>query len=162
MPAKKTTAEKGPKSKALSAVEAQAQAEIKIGKWIEMMDTTERMSVGTFYDIPREYMEWHFLRCGIRNEPRAEALAALMRDMGYQPAPRGVKMVGFESDGEGGLYLCIPMQVWKLLEDRKQRAKKRLCQNVDAMIQGHAAQLRGMLGSDSEVTVKGGTTMGGR
>lgn len=155
MAASKKNAQAG--SGTLSAADAKVQAEVKMAKWLEVMDQTERMSVGTFYNIPKDFMDWHFMRCGIRNQPRAEALAATMREMGYQTAPKGVRMAGFESDGEGGLYLCIPVQIFYALQERKEKMRKRHGQNIDSMVQGHAAQLRGMMGSGSEVSVKGRT-----
>jgi hypothetical protein len=157
MAEKKNGSTKGKQAPALSATDAKAQAEMKMSAWVEMMDSTERMSVGTFYNIPTEFMEWHFVRCGIRNQPRAEALAATLREMGYQPAPKGVMMSGFESDNEGGLYLCIPVQIYKALQARKKEIKRRTARSVDDMIQGHASQIRNMMGSGSSMEVQGST-----
>ena len=145
-------------SAGLTADEKQAQAEIKLSRWLDVVDQSEQLSIGTFYNMPPEYTNgWMFMRCGLKNQPRTEALAATMREMGYQDAPFGVRMRGFETDGENAVYLCIPEKFYRRIQARKVQARKRQAQRIDSMVRGHAAQIRGMLGSDSQVTVTGST-----
>ena len=66
-------------------------------------------------------------------------------------------MRGFETDGENAVYLCIPEKFYRRIQARKVQARKRQAQRIDSMVRGHAAQIRGMLGSDSQVTVTGST-----
>ena len=129
-----TTKQKAPKVKAkpsttLSAEDARAQSMLKLQSWIEEVDASERMAVGRFYDIPKDYLGggWTFIRAGKRGDHRAELFAEKMRRLGYQNAPRAVKMRGFEDFDRGeGLYLMIPTDVREVIIERKKHAEKRL------------------------------------
>lgn len=147
------------KNVAASAAEAaRAQSVMKMNEWIEQIDMVERQSVGTWYEIPRGYEHWHFVRCGLQNSDRAQALAASLKRMGYQPAPKGVRCVGFEEDGEYGLYLCVPEEVWNMIRARKYNARKSLDDQIKTQM---TAQLGGLnFGPGSSIEVVGKTTSG--
>ena len=142
----------------MSASDAEAQAVMKMQAWIEEVDSAERMQVGTWYDIPDAFKEWRFIRCGLKNSDRARALRSQLMRMGYQDAPKGVRCVGFESDGDGGLYVCVPEQVWMVIKERKTRA----AQNVNDKItrQMNADLGGGRLAGGSTISVTGGTRTG--
>ena len=142
--------------KGVSALEEAANK--RLAEWIDIVDQSERQSIGAWYNVPEEFMGWHFVRGGLRNDPRANALAYMLRQMGYQDAPRGVRMAGFETDSDGGLYLMVPMQVFKAIQGRKRKATKSIGDKVDSQIQRHASAIKGLLGPGSSVTVTGDTT----
>lgn len=142
----------------LSAGDAKAQAVIKMQNWIEQVDSAERMQVGTWYEIPEGFKDWCFIRCGMRNSDRAHALAGQLKRMGYQDAPKGVRCSGFENDGADGLYVCVPAEVWNVLKDRKDRARRSV---ADTITRQMSADLGGgSLGPGSEITVTGKTHTG--
>lgn len=128
----------GGKNKAATAInagaaEAEAKAMLKLNEWIEQYDSADRMSVGQWYGMPDAYASgWVFTRCGQKGAPRAEALAAQLRRMGYQNAPASLRKAGFEaSDGEGGLYLCIPQKAYLMIQERKRSTQARIQQSVE-------------------------------
>ena len=103
------------------------------------------MSVGQWYGMPDDYANgWVFTRCGVRGAPRAEALAAQMKRMGYQNAPRGTKKAGFEAaDGDHGLYLCVPRQAYLMIQKRKRMAQQRMTQSVEQSFLGEMSSIPG-------------------
>jgi len=126
------------KSKAAKAInagasEAEAKAMMKLNEWIEQYDNADRMSVGQWYGMPDEYAQgWTFTRCGQKGAARAEALAAQLRRMGYQNAPASLRKAGFEaSDGDHGLYLCIPTKAYLMIQERKRATQARIQQSVE-------------------------------
>ena len=142
----------------LSAEDMQAAATLKLQAWIEQIDEAERRSVGTWYDLPPGFERWHFVRCGLKTCHRAQMLAGTLREMGYQDAPRGVKCVGFESDQEGAIYLCVPHQIYRLIRDRKKGAQRSVASKVDRHIRGQVANINDQLGGKATVTVEGSTS----
>lgn len=111
----------------LSAEDVEAQSMLRLKGFIEQVDQADRMNPGTWYNLdPAFNRGWHYMRCGVKRDARAEALAANFRRMGYQDAPRGTRCVGFERDGDGGLYLMIPEKAYRVLQDRKRRIAMRI------------------------------------
>mgnify|MGYP003115074531 CR=1 FL=1 len=151
---------KNKKPAELSVADKQAQSVLKMQQWIQSVDNAERRHVGTWYNIPEGFEEWHFVRLGMRGVQNAEALSWQMQQMGYVPAPPGVMCAGFETDGEAGLYLCIPKQAWHVLKERKNRAQSQLDSSVKGALQSAMGGLQTALGPGSEITVTGGTTQG--
>ena len=142
----------------MSAEDAKAQAVLKMREWIEEVDSAERMQVGTWYEVPSGYERWRFVRCGLRKSDRAMALQATLRRMGYQDAPAGVRCAGFESDGANGLYMCVPEEVWRVVQDRKDRATQAIDDRVRKQM---AADLGSVgFGPGSDVRVTGRTVSG--
>ena len=142
----------------LTAAEAEAQAVLKMQNWIEEVDSAERMQVGTWYEIPSEYKTWRFIRCGLKNNDRARALASSLKRMGYSDAPRAVRCSGFESDGDGGLYVCVPEQVWLTIKDRKDRARQSMSDSIQRQMTADIGG--GHLGPGSSIQVTGQTHTG--
>tara|TARA_R100000808_G_scaffold673_1_gene3363 strand:+ start:1328 stop:1795 length:468 start_codon:yes stop_codon:yes gene_type:complete len=128
-----------------SASDAEAKAMLKLNEWFEQYDAADRMSVGQWYGMPDDYANgWVFTRCGVRGAPRAEALAAQMKRMGYQNAPRGTKKAGFEAaDGDHGLYLCVPRQAYLMIQKRKRMAQQRMTQSVEQSFLGEMSSIPG-------------------
>ena len=125
-----------------SASDAEAKAMLKLNEWFEQYDAADRMSVGQWYGMPDDYANgWVFTRCGVRGAPRAEALAAQMKRMGYQNAPRGTKKAGFEADH--GLYLCVPRQAYLMIQKRKRLAQQRMTQSVEQSFLGEMSSIPG-------------------
>lgn len=138
------------KTTAKSAEDAKAQSLLRMQSFIEQMDAAERQSVGTWYNMPHEYSKgWVFIRAGLRSIARAEAFAAQLRQMGYIDAPKGTRCVGFENDGDHGLYLCIPAQGYNRLNERKRRASRTITSQA-----AFASHLRGVQSEGFEVDVK--------
>tara|TARA_R100000995_G_scaffold82303_1_gene56027 strand:- start:1042 stop:1548 length:507 start_codon:yes stop_codon:yes gene_type:complete len=142
----------------MTASDAEAQAVLKMQSWIEEVDSAERMQVGTWYDIPDAYKQWRFIRCGLRNSDRAMALRASLMRMGYQDAPKGVRCCGFESDGDHGLYVCVPEQVWMVIKDRKERARRSMHDTISSQMSADLGG--GILGPGSSIQVTGQTHTG--
>jgi hypothetical protein len=135
------------------AAQAEAQSLLQLNEYFQAHDQAERMSIGSWYGMPDDYAKgWVFTRCGQRGAPRAEALAANMRRMGYQSAPQGLKKVGFESaDGDsGGLYLCIPHQAYRMLHERKRELRKRIERSVGDSWKDEMARIPGATGAVRE------------
>lgn len=146
---------KGAASNTLTAGDAQAQSMLRLNEWIQQVDAAERMSVGTWHNIPPEFTGWVFMRCGLKGQHRAEALAAQMRRMGYVDAPRGTRKAGFETDGEAGLYLCIPKQGYAILKERKRQAKRQVGSTAAAAFKTNISQLNNLGGPvTAEVSAK--------
>ena len=145
-------------SRALTADDAKAQAVIKMQQWIDQVDSAERMQVGTWYEIPDGFKDWRFIRCGMRNSDRARALAGQLKRMGYQDAPKGVRCAGYENDGDGGLYLCVPEDVWRVIKDRKERAKRSVGDTISRQMNADIGG--GALGPGSQISVTGSTRTG--
>jgi hypothetical protein len=118
------SAKKKTPSQTLTAEAAEAQSVLRMNEWITQVDAAERMSVGSWLNIPPQYTGWVFMRCGLRGVDRAEALAASLRRMGYMDAPRGTQCAGFDSDGERGLYLMIPRKGYAMLQERKRGIRR--------------------------------------
>lgn len=142
----------------LSAADAKAQAVLQMQDWIGQVDSAERMQVGTWYEIPDGFKDWRFIRCGLRDSDRARALAGQLKRMGYQDAPRGVRCSGFENDGDGGLYVCVPEEVWNVIKDRKERARRSVADTITRQMNADLGG--GRLGPGSEITVTGKTHTG--
>ena len=142
----------------MSAHEAEAQAVLKMQNWIQEVDSAERMQIGTWYDIPAGYEQWRFIRCGLRSSDRALALRSQLMRMGYQDAPKGIRCSGFEEDGEHGLYVCVPEQVWMAIKDRKERARRNVGDVISSQL--NAALGGGHLAPGSTISVTGGTKQG--
>ena len=153
-------AKKPDASMTMSAEDAKAQAVLKMNEWIETVDSAERMHVGTWFEIPKGYEQWHFIRCGVRNNDRALALASQLKRMGYQDAPKGVRCAGFEGDGVDGLYVCVPNEAWLVLKERKRRASKTVDEQIQESIGGHMSALQSQLGPGSQVSFSGSTRSG--
>ena len=78
--------------------------------------------------------------------------------MGYSDAPRGVRCSGFETDGDGGLYVCVPEQVWMVIKDRKERARRSMHDTISSQMNADLGG--GILGPGSSIQVTGQTHTG--
>ena len=150
----KVATPKTPDSSTLSAEDARAQSVLKLKQWIEEVDASERMAVGRFYDIPKEYQGggWHFIRAGKRSAHTAQVFASKMRRLGYMDAPKTVRMRGFEDYDQGdGLYLMIPTDVRDVIKARKIEAQQRVTQTVKGTFMQGLNDVQMALGNRGDV-----------
>ena len=136
-PKKKTTgpdaASKGratPSGDAFDFEAARAKSVLASNRMIELVETAERMSIGSWYfpnGWPDERLKkWHFVRCGMARAEAALALASKLRQFGYQKAPEGVRCVGFENDGDNILVMCAPQETRMNMRRIKAVEKQRI------------------------------------
>ena len=127
------------------AAQAEAKAMLQLNEWFEQYDAADRLSVGQWYGMPDDFANgWVFTRCGVRGAPRAEALAAQMRRMGYQNAPPSTKKAGFEAaDGDHGLYLCVPRQAYMMIQKRKRAAQKQIVRSAEETFMSEMGSIPG-------------------
>lgn len=167
MPRKKTT---GPDaaSKGLATVSgdtfdfeaARAKSVLASTRMIELVDQAERMSIGSWYfpdGWPDERMKsWHFVRCGTAKAEASLALAAQLRQFGYVKAPRGVRCVGFENQGENMLVMCAPRETRLNMRQAKAIEKARVGRNL----RDSFGDVRAAIGHRGEVQVHGSAGKG--
>lgn len=105
-------------------VDAMMKASVEtFDKYQRMLTDVERSMIGTFTGIPDKFRDWIFYRCGLRNSAVSNALHYLMRQQGWQDAPRSVRHVGTELyDGtDGAQIIMAPQEVYRRQKDIEQR-----------------------------------------
>jgi len=113
-----------------------AQAVMASQAHIRQIERDERMSIGTWIDLPFGLERWHFIRCGRKSDPRAVAMFRRLTRSGYVPAPPQVRLIGFEGEGSEGLYTCCPPEVREKMQDAKRRLRKSSQRNVSQTFEG--------------------------
>ena len=168
MPAKKKTptidaASKGlatPSGEAFDFEAARAKSVLASNRMIELVETAERMSIGSWYfpnGWPDERLKkWHFVRCGLARADAALALASRLRQFGYQPAPKGIRCVGFEGDGDNILVMCAPQQT--RMNMRRIKAMEK--QKIGKTLQDSFGEVQAAVGTRGDVKVLGGSGKG--
>ena len=170
MPAKKKTttptpdaASKGlatPSGEAFDFEAARAKSVLASNRMIELVETSERMSVGSWYfpnGWPDERLKkWHFVRCGTMRAEASLALASKLRQFGYQPAPKGIRCVGFEADGDNMLVMCAPHEVRMNMRRIKAVEKAK----IGRTLKDSFGDVQAAVGTHGEVHVVGGSGKG--
>lgn len=121
-----------------------------------MTDVNRELRFGRFNGVPDDLARknYHFVRLGRKDDPRAGRKAQDLCERGYTLAPPGVRAVGFESEGDAGLIVCAPPEVYHNLNFVKQAnlSRKRDRMRLNDMNQIEA-QLRQSLGGKTDVNV---------
>ncbi len=134
---------RGQSPETLNAEEQRAQQVAIAQDYISVVGQAERMSVGTYYNIPAGYENWHIVRCGDRGTASAEALSLRMIGMGYAKADSAVRCRGFEEfDGAHGIYVWAPPEVRELHLQRKRAAQLAIDRNLAESFGGSLTQLQ--------------------
>lgn len=100
-----------------------AAADLKAREALELV--RENLTLGKFYGVPPALAErnYHFVAVGRRGVARAEEKAAILRSKGYVDAPKSVRAIGREDDGDQLIILCARPEAWARIHDSKvQRA----------------------------------------
>jgi len=168
MPAKKTTTKPDAAASGLATPSgepfdfeaARAKSVLASNRMIELVETSERMSVGSWY-FPNGWPDdrlkkWHFVRCGMAKAEAALALASKLRQFGYQPAPKGIRCVGFERDGDNILVMCAPHQVRMNMRSIKAAEKAK----IGKSLRDSFGDVANAVGNHGEVRVVGGSGKG--
>ena len=166
MPAKKktidaaSTGQATPSGEAFDFDAARAKSVLASSRMIELVETSERMSIGSWYfpnGWPDERLrKWHFVRCGLAKADAALALASRLRQFGYQLAPKGIRCVGFEGDGDNILVMCAPQET--RMNMRRIKAIEK--QKIGASLKDSFGELASAVGTHGEVKVVGGSGLG--
>lgn len=92
-------------------------------KYQRMLTDVERSMIGTFTGIPDKFRDWVFYRCGLRSSAVSNALRHMMKQQGWQDAPKSVRHVGTELyDGtDGAEIIMAPQEVYRRQKDVEQR-----------------------------------------
>jgi len=138
---------------------ARAKAVATLSDYIEVIGAAERMAIGTWYQLPEGTEGWHIVRCGDPGTAPALALEAKLKRMGYSRTAPQVRCKGFEEyDGDAGIYVWAPPEVYQGLRERKQRAQREINQNLRESFGG---TLGGLLNTPgAQVSVTGRTGVG--
>ena len=139
---------------------AKAKSVLASSRMIEMIDQSERQSIGAWYYTtawPDERMKnWHFIRCGMRGRDSSLALAGKLKGFGYVEAPRGVMCVGFESDGDNMLVMCAPPETRANMRHFKNIEKMR----IGANLKDSFGDVQAAVGRHGDVKVAGSSGRG--
>jgi len=166
MPAKKkidaaSVGQATPSGEAFDFEAARAKSVLASSRMIELVETSERLSIGSWYfpnGWPDERLKsWHFIRCGMARAEAALALASRLRQFGYQPAPKGVRCVGFEGDGDNILVMCAPQETRMNMRRIKSIEKAK----IGATLKDSFGDVASAVGTHGEVRVVGGSGRGG-
>ena len=139
---------------------ARAKSVMASNRMIELVETSERMSVGTWYfqnGWPDERLKkWHFIRCGTLRAEASLSLASRLRQFGYQPAPKGIRCVGFEKEGDNMLVMCAPQETRMNMRRIKEMEK----QKIGKTLQDSFGAVQAAVGTHGQVHVVGGAGKG--
>lgn len=119
-----STTETSPEMFDDALVDAMSKASMEaFEKYQRMLTDVERSMIGSFTGIPEKFNNWVFYRCGLRSSQVAQALKFMMKQQGWQEAPRSVRMVGTEHyDGtDGAEIIMAPQEVYRRQKDIEQR-----------------------------------------
>ena len=157
--AKKATAQQAVSGGTYDVEAARAKAVATLNDYVEVIGSAERMAIGTWYQLPEGTEGWHIVRCGDPGTSSALALQAKLKRMGYQTAAPQVRCKGFEEyDGDHGVYVWAPPEVYQSLRERKARAQAEINRNLRESFGG---TLGGLLNTPgAEVSVSGRTGRG--
>tara|TARA_R110000824_G_scaffold11125_1_gene48369 strand:+ start:6430 stop:6984 length:555 start_codon:yes stop_codon:yes gene_type:complete len=167
MPAKKKTttdaASHGlatPSGSAFDFEAARAKSVLASNRMIELVDVSERMSVGSWYfpnGWPDERLKkWHFVRCGTLRSEASLALSSQLSQFGYQKAPAGVRCVGFEGEGENMLVMMAPLDVRMNMRRIKAIEKAK----IGRTLKDSFGDVQAAVGTHGQVHVVGGSGKG--
>jgi len=149
-----------PSGEAFDFDAARAKSVLASSRMIELVETSERMSIGSWYfpnGWPDERLKkWHFVRCGLAKADAALALASRLRQFGYQPAPKGIRCVGFEGDGDNILVMCAPQETRMNMRRIKAIEKQKIGANLNSAF----GEVAAAVGTHGEVKVVGGSGRG--
>lgn len=141
----------------LTLEEQEVQALARAEKFLSTYELVEKSSnLGRWVGMPAEYVErgYHWVRAGLRGNPRDEALARDLINKGYILAPAGVRPIGFESDGTRGIYLGGSPRVGKMMLALRARAAAfRRAQLERKLLSNAKDQLREIVGKHGDVDV---------
>jgi len=135
----------------LTPEEMRARAVAQLSAFIEENDRVDEFGVGTWIKPPG-LENWHFVRFDNRLGFHLETAAVMMRQ-GYQEAPKGTRLVGFEQEREFNLYLCAPTSVRDKIRDMKKEARLQRARLVNDSFDGTLGSIESIAGAGS-VTVK--------
>ena len=138
----------------LTSAEREARSIARAQEFLSGTSVIEQQGLGTWYVLGGGTMDddtaqGHFIRCGLRGDDSAEALAARMSQMGYVRLGPKFRCTGYEADQGNGLYMWSSPSVYGKLRDMRRKNR----QTMDAMVRNHARQLQ--VGSNAEVSVIG-------
>jgi len=152
-PAEAKAAAAGPSMSMSDAVkqwdteEMRARAVMAATAHIQQIERDERLSIGTWINLPLGMESWYYIRCGRKQDPRAIAMLRRLQRSGYVQAPPQVRLIGFEAEGESGLYVCTPPEMREKVQAAKRRLQKSsqrtVKQTFDSMLNKHAGSLSG-------------------
>ena len=149
-----------PSGEAFDFEAARAKSVLASSRMIELVETSERMSIGSWYfpnGWPDERLKkWHFVRCGLAKADAALALASRLRQFGYQPAPKGIRCVGFEGDGDNILVMCAPQETRMNMRRIKAIEKHK----IGKSLKDSFGEVAAAVGTHGDVKVVGGSGRG--
>jgi len=155
-----STGQATPSGEAFDFEAARAKSVLASNRMIELVETSERMSIGSWYFLngwPDERLrKWHFIRCGMAKADAALALASRLRQFGYQVAPKGIRCVGFEGDGDNILVMCAPQETRMNMRRIKAIEKRK----IGATLKDSFGEVAAAVGNCGEVKVIGGSGRG--
>jgi len=138
------------KNTELSVDELRARAVAQLSSYITENDRIEEFGVGHWFK-PQGFEDWHFVRFDNRLGFHKQT-AATMQSQGYQIAPKGTRLVGFEEETEHNLYLCAPPEIFLALRERKREAKLQRARMINDSFGGHIGGIENIAGAGA-VTV---------
>jgi len=119
----------------VEANDALARAEAAVDARIASIDLSESFGAAfPAWSLPdrykQAYADWTFVRCGVR-KPDGSLTAVTadvyrtLREQGYQDAPNGTVCLAALSDGDRGVYVCIPNHLRRKLIEHREEMKRR-------------------------------------
>ncbi len=98
-----------------------ARAQASAASLLEIVNDDIR--TGEYSGVPHALVaaNYHFIRVGLRGQPKTDEKAQQLRAYGYVEAPAGVKAIGsgFVRDGDRALIMCGRPEAHKMLRDAK-------------------------------------------
>ena len=114
----------------IDIVAARAQQEMLAQRFMrDVIEVASSEQIGTWMP-PLELRGMHFIRCGVRDPaggmpPVCRRTYQLHKSMGANDAPKTMRPpVGFESDGDRGVYVWYFPEIWANLQAFKARANR--------------------------------------
>jgi len=135
----------------LSATELRARSVANWTKYIESVDLSEELGVGSWVK-PTGFEDWHFVMFDKTISFHVQTGKSMMRQ-GYQEAPSGTRLIGVEDQGERVWYLCAPPEVYLARRERKQQAQLARAATINNEFGSTLASIE-RIGGNTNVTVK--------
>lgn len=129
-----------------------AKSQRGLENYTKALGDIDRGLIGRWYGMPSRMQAdgWVFYRCGLRSSAHAVAIAYMLQQHGWVQAPPGLRCVGFETDAEGGLYLCCPPETYGRMKNIESQARRKRSRGEIASLDGFATSL-GQLGAGVEI-----------